>query len=300
MDKAQSDRVALMWMAVTVLIWGSGWVMMKGLVPYIGPFDLVALRYAVGFLTLLVLVLVLRRPLRFPPFWLTMGIAVFQTTAYQCLVQMALVAGGTGRVVMVAYTMPFWVALFAWVLVGDRPSRRHWIGFIPAALGLAAVIQPWQGLGGLGPSLLALGGGMSWALGTLFGKMLFERSRPDVLSLTMWQMLLGTLLALPFGWLLPQPAIVWSGTMMLGVLYLGVLSSAAAWGLWLMVVSRIHPTVAGMAGLGVPVVAVAGAWIALGERPQPIEQVGMLLMMVGLVVVSWTPARRAPRGVNAA
>lgn len=295
MDKAQTDRGALMWMALTVLIWGSGWVMMKALAPLIGPFDLVALRYAVGFLTLLILVLVLRRPLGFPPFWLTIGIAVFQTTAYQCLVQMALVSGGTGRVVMVAYTMPFWVALFGWALLGDRPLRRHWIGFVPAALGLVAVIQPWQGLGGIGPSLLALAGGMSWALGTLFGKLLFQRSRPDVLSLTMWQMLLGTFMALPFGWLMPQPPIVWAGGMVLGVLYLGVMSSAAAWGLWLMVVSRIHPTVAGMAGLGVPIVAVIGAWITLGERPEPIEQLGMLLMMVGLIIVSWTPARR-PRG----
>ena len=300
MEEAQSDRAALLWMALTVVIWGSGWVMMKALVPYIGPFDLVALRYAVGFITLLVLVLALRRPLGFPPFWLTIGIAVFQTTAYQCLVQMALVAGGTGRVVMVAYTMPFWVALFAWALMGDRPSRQHWLGFIPAALGLAAVIQPWQGLGGIGPSLLALAGGMSWALGTLFGKKLFQRSRPDVLSLTMWQMLLGTLMALPFGWLMPQPSIIWEGSMILGVLYLGVMSSAAAWGLWLMVVSRIHPTVAGMAGLGVPVVAVVGAWIALGERPEPIEQLGMILMMVGLAIVSWTPARRTPGKVKAA
>lgn len=292
MDKAQADRAALLWMALAVVIWGSGWVMMKALAASIGPFDLVAMRYAIGFVTLLILVLVMRRPLRFPPFWLTIGIAVFQTTAYQCLVQMALVAGGTGRVVMVAYTMPFWVALFAWAIVGDRPSRQHWIGFVPAALGLAAVIQPWQGLGGVGPSLLALAGGMSWALGTLFSKMLFQRSRPDVLSLTMWQLLLGTLLALPFTWLLPQPAIVWNGGMVLGLLYLGVLSSAAAWALWLMVVSRIHPTVAGMAGLGVPVVAVVGAWAALGERPEPLEQVGMALMMLGLAVVTWSPSKR--------
>lgn len=295
MKTAQSDRAALMWMAVTVLIWGSGWVMMKALAQRIGPFDLVALRYAVGFVTLLVIILVLRRPLKFPPFWFTIGIAVFQTTAYQCLVQMALVAGGTGRVVMVAYTMPFWVALFAWAVVGDRPTRRHWIGFVPAALGLTAVIQPWQGLGGIGPSLLALAGGMSWALGTLFSKMMFQRSRPDVLSLTMWQLLLGTLLALPFGWVMPQPTIVWDGGAVLGILYLGVMSSAAAWGLWLMVVSRIHPTVAGMAGLGVPVVAVIGAWIALGERPEPIEQVGMLLMMVGLIIVSWSPRASADK-----
>ena len=279
-------------MAVTVAIWGSGWVIMKLLVPFIGPFDLVVSRYALGFLTLLAIVLFTKRPLGFPPFWLTIGIAAFQTTAYQCLVQMALITGGTGRVVMVAYTMPFWVALFAWMLLDDRPTKRHWIGFVLAAAGLLAVVSPWQGLGGIGSTLLALAGGISWALGTVFSKMMFQRSRPDILSLTMWLMLLGTLMALPFAWLMPQPPVIWAAETVLGIVYLGVMASAAAWALWMLVVRRVSPTLASMSGLGVPVLALALAWMILGERPTGIEQIGMALMLAGLVVVTLAPTQR--------
>lgn len=292
MSRSQVDHVALLLMALTIAIWGSGWVIMKGLVPYIGPFDLVVLRYALGFLTLLAIVLVMRRSLAFPPFWLTIGVAAFQTTAYQCLVQMALIAGGTGRVVMVAYTMPFWVALFAWLLLGDRPTRRHWVGFALSAVGLLAVISPWQGLGGIGSTLLALAGGACWALGMVFSKMMFQRHRPDVLGLTMWLMLLGTLMTLPFAGLMPQPSVVWNLETVLGIVYLGVLASAAAWALWMLVVRRVAPTVAAMSGLGVPVLAIVLAWILLNEQPTNIELVGMVLMLAGLVVVTLAPIRR--------
>src|SRR3546814_15841371 len=89
-----------------------------------------------------------------------MGMALFQTTAFQCLAQFALITGGAGHVVMLAYTMPFWAALFAWAMLGERPSRRHMAAFALAAFGLLAVLAPWDGLGTLLSSALALGGGI--------------------------------------------------------------------------------------------------------------------------------------------
>src|SRR3546814_16261340 len=60
---------------------------------------------------------------------------------------------------MLAYTMPFWVVLFAWILLGDRPTRRHLWAFLLAGLGVFAILAPWTGLGAMPGSLLALGGG---------------------------------------------------------------------------------------------------------------------------------------------
>src|SRR3546814_6988057 len=98
---------------------------MKHLSSVIGPFDLVMARYSLAFLVLFATLLVTRQSLKLPPFWLTLGIAVFQTTAFQCLCQIALVSGGAGHVFMLAYTMPFLVVLFAWILLGDRPTRHQ-------------------------------------------------------------------------------------------------------------------------------------------------------------------------------
>lgn len=293
MESQQSDRGALVLMSVTVLIWSMSWIVMKSLSHLIGPFDLVAARYGIGFVTLFIILIVTRQSLRFPPFWLTIGVALFQTTVFQCLSQFALIAGGAGHVVMLAYTMPFWAVLFAWALLGDRPTRRHVIAFILAGLGLVAVLAPWNGMGTLLSSITALAGGMCWGLGMVLAKMMFQRHKVNVLNVTAWQMFLGALFTLPLALWWPQAPVQWGTELILGLLYMGVMASAVGWGLWLFVVRRVSATVAGMSSLGVPVLAVLLAWLLLGERPGAPELAGIVLIMAGLVVVSWTPSSPA-------
>ena len=128
-----------------------------------------------------------------PPLLPTALIGLAQTTGFQLLVQSALVEGGAGRTALLAYTMPFWVVLLGWVLYAERPSSRLWIGLGIAAAGLVLVLEPWLGLGGAKSSLLALAGGLAWACGVVWTKRLFQRGGVGALSLTAWQMAIGTL-----------------------------------------------------------------------------------------------------------
>lgn len=293
MTSESSDRGALVLMGMTIAFWSISWIVMKFMTTYIGPFDLVMIRYILAFAVLFVLLLLTRQSLRFPPFKLTLGIAVFQTAAFQCLVQLALMSGGAGHVVMLAYTMPFWVVLFAWMFLGERPKSRHLVACVFAGLGLIAVIAPWQGLGTLTSSVLAVAGGACWGLGTVLSKIMMQRHSPDVLNLTTWQMLLGAVLIWPITILIPQPTIVWEPELILGIGYMAVIASAGGWWLWLSVVQRVSATVAGMSALGVPVATVILAWLILSEQPTGVELVGITLIMVGLVVVNRPPKRRA-------
>lgn len=289
MKSSQADRGALFLMGITVVLWGFSWIVMKHLSAFIGPFDLVAGRYGLAFIVLFSILVATRQSLSFPPFWLTVGIAVFQTTAFQCLCQLALVSGGAGHVVLLAYTMPFWVVLFAWLLLGERPARRHIVALVLAAVGLAAVIAPWKGVGSIQGSLLALGGGMSWGLGVVLTKKMFLRHKVEVLNLSSWQMLLGALFALPIALLWPQRSIVWGAELFWGMAYMAVLASALGWWLWLSVVRRVSATIAGMSSLGVPVLTIILAWLLLGERPTLLESVGVVFIMTGLVAVNLPP-----------
>lgn len=289
----QSDRGALLLMAVTVVLWSFSWIVMKYMTSLIGPFDLVMYRYAIAFVVLLAFVLATGRRLKRTPFWLTIGVGVFQTMAFQCLCQLALMSGGAGHVVMLAYTMPFWLVLFAWLIVGERLSGVHLVGFVFAAMGLVAIIEPWRGMGTLAGSLLALGGGMSWGLGAALSKLIFKRDRPDVLSLAVWQMLLGAVLTWPLTQLFPQPPLVWGASLFWGLVYTGVLATALGWWLWLSVVRRVSASVAGMSSLGVPALAVVFAWLILGERATHWELGGITLIMAGLVTVTLAGAKKA-------
>lgn len=296
MDVSRSsfDRAGLALMFSTIVVWAGSWIAMKLIVPYIGPFDFVALRYVVGALVLFALAIATRRPLGMPPWKLTLLIGLTQTAGFQGFVQTALVSGGVGKVSLMAYTMPFWVVLFAWILLGDRPTLRHVWAFALAGMGLLAIIAPWQGLGSITGSLLALAGGACWGMGTVLAKMMFQRHTPNVLNLTAWQMLLGAVLTWPITLVFHQQDIVWAPVLYWGVAYMAIIASGLGWWLWLSVVRRVSATVAGMSSLGVPVLTVILAWLLLSERPTALELIGVAFIMAGLVAVNMPGRRRVP------
>ncbi len=58
-------------MLATILVWSGAWIAMKRIVPYIGPYDFVVVRYLCGALVLFVGALLSGRPLAMPPWRLT-------------------------------------------------------------------------------------------------------------------------------------------------------------------------------------------------------------------------------------
>ncbi|MDQ6216862.1 DMT family transporter, partial [Achromobacter insolitus] len=233
MSRSSFDRAGLALMFSTILVWAGSWIAMKLIVPYIGPFDFVALRYVSGGLVLFALALAMGRPLAMPPWKLTLLIGLTQTAGFQGFVQTALVSGGVGKVSLMAYTMPFWVILFAWWLLGERPTARHGLGIALAAIGLVCFVEPWNGLGDIRPVLLGLGSGLCWGVGTVLSKRMFERHAPDVMTFTAWQMLLGGLVMTPVAFLVPQMSAQWGWQLWTGMAYIVLIATAAGWLLWL-------------------------------------------------------------------
>jgi len=184
--------------------------------------------------------------------------------------------------------------LFAWWLLGERPSIRHGLGIGLAAIGLVCFVEPWNGLGDIRPVLLGLGSGLCWGIGTVLSKRMFERHAPDVMTFTAWQMLFGGLVMVPVAYLVPQITAQWGWQLWAGMTYIVLIATAAGWLLWLQVVRRVPASIAGLSSLGVPVVAMLLAWVVLSERPSMGELGGMVLILAGIFVVSRAaPAARS-------
>ena len=298
MTSTTSSRSALFALLATILIWAYSWTVMKQVLQHAGPFDFSAIRYSLGALVLFGALAVSRQSLRPPPLLPTIAIGLCQTTAFQGLGQLALKSGGAGRVALLAYTMPFWSVVLAWVILDDRLTRRHWLGLGLAAIGLTCIIEPWHGLGSPESTVLAVCAGLAWAMGTVLSKRVFIRHKPTPLNLTAWQMLFGALALIVVALCVPQRTIEWTWDFIAGLAYSVIMASSIAWGLWLIVLQRLPTAIASVASLGVPIVSVLLAWAILHEQPSHMEIVGIVFILLGLVAVSGISLRnlRAARG----
>ena len=286
-----TPRHALVLLAVLSLIWSYNWIVMKQVLRHAGPVEFAAWRSVLGTVVLFG-ALAWRRRLAPPPLAPVVAIGLAQTLGFQALVQWALVEGGAGKTALLAYTMPFWAVLVAWIVLRERPTRVQGASLAIAFAGLVLVLEPWHGVGALAPALLAIGGGLAWAIGMVLSKKLFLRGGIDVLSLTAWQMLAGALGLVALACAVPERPIDWTGGFVAALAYNALLATGLAWLLWSWLVERLPTTVAGLSSLAIPMLGVLFAWAVLGEAPSASEGAGIVLVGVALASIG---LRKAPR-----
>ena len=149
-----------------------------------------ALRAVLSAVVLLGAVAVSRRSLKPPPLGWTALLGLFQTAGFAGLGLWALETGGAGKTSVLAYTMPFWLLMMAWVFLGEKVRGLQWLAVGLAFVGLISSSVPGHFGGGEQPPF-AIAAGFAWAAGAVVAKIIHKRHRVDVLSLTAWQMLLG-------------------------------------------------------------------------------------------------------------
>lgn len=280
-------------LALLALIWGYNWVVTKIALGYAGALDFAALRTLLGAVSLFAALRVLGRPLRPPPWRDVIVLGALQTTAFLGLSVWALIEGGAGQTAVLVYTMPFWVALIAWPVLAERVRDAGPI--VLAFAGLMLILAPWSWHGSLLSKLLAIFAGIAWAASVIYAKTL--RGRPDLLSLTAWQMLLGALPLAAAALAMPGREIEWS-PQLAGALVFNIASSLG-WVLWLYVLQKLPAGAASMGTLATPVVGALSAWLQLGEQPTVDEGAGMVMVGAALAWLSIL-ALRQHRRVQAA
>jgi len=285
-------------LALLALIWGYNWVVMKVGTRYADPFTFAALRTFIGAIFMFALLAALRRPLRPKAFRLTAIFGLLQTGGFVGLSMWALQSGGAGKTSILAYTMPFWLLLIAWPVLGEQVRGLQWASVALALAGLVFVLGPWN-LRGLFSSLLALGGGFVWAMGSAVVKILRKRHDVDMLSLIAWQGLIGSVPLIVVALVTAKAGPTWSGSFIAALIFNVVPANALTWVLWLYILHTLPIGTAGISSLAVPVVGVLSAWIQLGERPGILEAVGMGLIVAALAILTARELRssRQPNGI---
>lgn len=295
-SSAALPRRALLALLVLSLIWGYNWVVMKEVARLASPLDFSAIRTVLGAAALFATMRVLGRPMRRIPGRDVVLLGLLQTAAFTLLIQWALVHGGAGKTAVLVYTMPFWLAPLATWLLGERIDRGQWVATGVAAAGLVMILEPWSMGGSAFSNLLAMGGGLCWALATIVAKRLRLRQRQavDLLALTAWQMLFGSIVLCAAALLVPSRPIDATPYFYGALAFNALFATGLAWLLWLYVLQHLPAAVAGLSALGIPAIGVLSGWLQLGERPSPAELAGMGLIGLALALISLAGLHRPP------
>jgi drug/metabolite transporter (DMT)-like permease len=271
-------------LALLALIWGYNWVVMKVGMAYAEPFTFAALRTFFGAVFMFALLPLLHRRLRPQALGLTALFGLLQTGGFVGLAMWAVSIGGAGKVSILAYTMPFWLLLIAWPVLGEPVRGLQWGAVILALGGLVAILGPWN-LHGLQSSLLAVGAGLVWAVSSVVVKIMRSRHDIDLLNLIAWQGLIGSVPLIIVALFTATKPVEWTGTFIAVLLFNIGPANALTWVLWLYILHSLSTGTAGISSLAVPVVGVVAAWIQLDERPGLVEAVGMGLIVIALAIL---------------
>ncbi len=275
------------------IIWGYNWVVMKSALAYAGAFEFAALRTVIGALCLFAVVIYMRKPLRVKEMPTLILLGIMQTSGFTGLLIWALVEGGAGKTAVLTYTMPFWVMVLAWPLLGEKLRGLQWPAAILSTMGMLFILDPLH-LGTDAFSMfLAVLSGIFWALSVILAKKLHQRSPDlDLLTLTAWQMLFGSIPLVVVALLVPSQPIQWTPYFIGAVIFNSVFCNALAWLLWLYALQRLSAGVASMSSMLAPVIGVLAAWIQLHEVPNMMELIGMTLIAASLVIISIISIRK--------
>ncbi|MDI1297628.1 EamA family transporter [Methylotenera sp.] len=288
-SKQEKKLVVKAFLALFILtiIWGYNWVVMKQAVQFASPFQFAAIRTFFGSIVLFILIFVTKRPLALKEFPTMLILGLLQSCGFTGVLIWALVEGGAGKTAVLTYTMPFWVMLFAWPMLGEKIQGWQWLAVLFALFGMVLIFDPMHIKSDGFSMFLAVCSGVSWAISAIISKKLHQRApHLDLLNLTAWPMFLGSIPIVVIAFILPAPPMQWTPTFVFAVLFNVLLSGCLAWVLWLYALQRLQAGVASMASMLAPVIGVIGAWVQLNEVPNTFESIGMVFIALSLVTIS--------------
>jgi drug/metabolite transporter (DMT)-like permease len=273
---------------VTILLWASAFIVIRGTSEHLSGGGLALARLVVG--TIVLGLLMIGRPWVRPSArqWVALalyGVAWFG--AYNVALNIAEQSLDAGTTAMIVNIGPILIALGAGVFLGEGIPKWLAIGASVAFVGVVLI--------GIGSSLAAgmdgsrintagvlwsLAAAVTYSAGVLVQKPLL-RSLPAA-QVTWLGCVAGTLACLPFTGDLVGQVQAAPTFAIVGAVYLGVGPTAVAFSTWAYALARVPAGQLSISTYIVPPLVIVLGWLLFSEVPAPLAIVGGVLCLVGV------------------
>jgi probable blue pigment (indigoidine) exporter len=226
--------------------------------------------------------------LRVPPRmgWRLVLVSTLAIGGWVSFMGLALIWLKAGEAAVLGISVPVWVAVVAWPILGERVSLLRAVSLAVALIGIALLISG----GGVNASLsklpgilCALAGAVCVGFGTVLTKY-FKLAMPP-LSLTAWQLAIGCLPIAIVGILVEQPQLAalsplgWAS-----MLYMTLIQFCLCYLCWFAALERLPAATASIGTLLVPVVGVLSAAALLREPLGPTDVAALAVTLAAVAV----------------
>ncbi len=288
----KSDSLLLL----TAFIWGTTFVAQRMGMDHIGPMTYNASRFALGAVTLMPLILVLRRAGVAPRrkasrrflLWggALAGLALFGGASFQQMGLLYTTAGKAGFITSLYVVLVPLMGLF----LGHRCGWFLWLGVALAVAGLYLLSVTESFTIGRG-DLLVLVSAFFWAIHVQLIGYLAKRGSP--LRIAWVQFVVCSALSLAAAVLTEEVTLAGVREATIPILYGGILSAGVAFTLQVVCQRTSPPAHAAIIMSLETVFAALAGWLVLSERLDLRDIAGCVLMLAGLMVVQLPPLLRA-------
>lgn len=282
-------------LVLTPLFWAGNAVVAKGTVESIPPLSMSFWRWVIALTVLLPFGLpgmVRHRRVIRQYLGSMVALATFSVAAFNSLLYYAAVTTSATNIALINATIPIFIALLAWLLLGDRTRPLQALGIALAVLGILTVVARGKlaillNLEAQPGDLIMVAAVFSWGL---FSVLMRRQAVPlPALTFLTTQIALGTLIILPFylaELLLFKGGFEVRQSTLMPLLYFAFFPGILAYAFWNYGVHRIGPARAAMFMYLTPVFASVLAGVFLGERLGLFHVVGGLLILAGLYLAT--------------
>jgi drug/metabolite transporter (DMT)-like permease len=196
---------------------------------------------------------------------------------------------------LITSASPAFILIFAALILRERLTARHIAAVLLATIGVIVIIDPTQAdfssatfAGNVTLAFAAL----TWGLFSVLSRRVGQTR--DTLVVTLWGFVGGLLLTIPAAFVELQTRTIGTidGGVILGILYLGVISTAGAMWLWNRAFALLDAATASLTFFAQPLVGALLA-AAIGQQITQALVIGGVLIAVGvLLAIQRTPVKK--------